>query len=342
MSSGPDDTEELDLSAVQRAAQRLRNVAIVTPVLSGTRLDELTNGQVLVKCENLQRGGAFKFRGAYNALSTLSKEQRAAGVVAVSSGNHGVAVSLAGRLFETSVTVICPENAAKEKLAIIRASGARLLSYDPATQNREEASAQIVGNGATLIPAFDYLPVMAGQGTIALELLAQVGHLDAVVVPVGGGGLISGIAVAIKALAPWIDVIGVEPEIADDTRRSMSANRIVQIDYPSTIADGLRSTSPGLLTFPVVNRLVDEVVTVSEEQIIGAMAALFDRAHVVAEPSGAVAVAAVLSGAVNSTKRHVAVVISGGNIDSNRFADLVSSSSSNHDEAHEDTVKNNA
>lgn len=294
-----------------------------TPVLRSRTLDELTGREVLLKAEVFQRGGAFKFRGAYNRISALAPEELRHGVAAYSSGNHAQAVALAARLCGTSAVIVMPEDAPPEKVEATRGYGAEVVTYDRYRQDREEIGRRLAEErGLTLVPPYDDPVVMAGQGTVALELVEEVGDLDALVVPVSGGGLIAGSATAAKALRPEIRVIGVEPAAGDDTRRSLAAGHRIRIDVPRTIADGLQAPTPGGLTFEVNRRLVDEVVTVTDEEIVEAMRVLFERLKVVVEPSGAVAVAAALNGRVGAAGM-VGIILSGGNIGASRFAGLV-------------------
>ena len=319
----PDDG--LTLERVQAAASRLAGVAHRTPVLSSSALDRQCGGEVLLKAEPFQRSGSFKFRGAYNRLSLLDPRARAAGVVAFSSGNHGAAVALAANLLGITAVVVVPANGSAVKLAAIEGYGAELRRYDPDRESREEVAAEIAADrGLTLIRPFDDYDVMAGQGTAGLELTEQVPGLDLVLVPVGGGGLAAGVSTAVKGQLPGTAVLGVEPASASDTSQSMQAGRRVAIPEPDTIADGLRARQPGELTFAVNARLLDDVVTVSEAAIVEAMCFCFSRLKVVVEPSGAVALAALLTGAVTPAGR-IAVVLSGGNIAPADFAALAGS-----------------
>ncbi len=313
----------LTLDRVRAAAARLRGVAHRTPVLSSTTLDQHSGGHVLLKAEPFQRSGSFKFRGAYSRLSLLDPAARAAGVVAFSSGNHGGAVALAAKLLGISAVIVVPANGSAAKLAAIDGYGAQLRPYDPETESREKVAAEIAAERSmTLIRPFDDYDVMAGQGTLGLELTEQVPDLDLVLLPVGGGGLAAGVATAVKGLLPQAAVVGVEPASASDTSQSMHSGQRVTIPEPDTIADGLRARQPGELTFAVNSRLLDDVVTVSEEGIIEAMRFCFSRLKVVVEPSGAVALAALLSGAVSAAGR-TGVVLSGGNIDPADFSALM-------------------
>ena len=312
----------ITLDDVRAAAERLDGVANRTPVFTSRTLDQRTDARVHVKAECFQRGGAFKFRGAYNAIAMLDAETRARGVLAYSSGNHAQAVAVAARLLGTTATIVMPLDAPPAKLEATRGYGAEIVSYDRWTENREEIGARLAAeSGLELIRPYDDVRVMAGQGTVALELLEDVTDLDVLVTPVGGGGLIAGCATAAAALRPGIRVVGVEPEAGDDTRRSLEAGRRVRVEIPKTIADGLQTTEPGELTFEVNRRLVDEVVTVRDDEILDAMAFLFDRLKLVTEPSGAVGVAALLGGRVRGGR--IGVVISGGNVGVARFAALL-------------------
>ena len=312
----------ITLDDVRAAAERLDGVANRTPVFTSRTLDQRTDARVHVKAECFQRGGAFKFRGAYNAITMLDAETRARGVLAYSSGNHAQAVAVAARLLGTTATIVMPLDAPPAKLEATRGYGAEIVSYDRWTENREEIGARLAAeSGLELIRPYDDVRVMAGQGTVALELLEDVTDLDVLVTPVGGGGLIAGCATAAAALRPGIRVVGVEPEAGDDTRRSLEAGRRVRVEIPKTIADGLQTTEPGELTFDVNRRLVDEVVTVRDDEILDAMAFLFDRLKLVTEPSGAVGVAALLGGRVRGGR--IGVVISGGNVGVARFAALL-------------------
>jgi threo-3-hydroxy-L-aspartate ammonia-lyase len=312
----------ITLDDVRAAAERVDGVANRTPVFTSRTLDERTGARVHVKAECFQRGGAFKFRGAYNAIAMLDAETRARGVLAYSSGNHAQAVAVAARLLGTTATIVMPLDAPPAKLEATRGYGAEIVSYDRWTENREEIGARLaMERGLELIRPYDDVRVMAGQGTVALELLEDIPDLDVLVTPVGGGGLIAGCATAAAALRPGIRVVGVEPEAGDDTRRSLEAGRRMRIEIPKTIADGLQTTEPGELTFEVNRRLVDEVITVGDDEILDAMAFLFDRLKLVTEPSGAVGVAALLAGRVRGGR--IGVVISGGNVGVSRFAALL-------------------
>jgi|SRR5580693_4508248 threonine dehydratase len=318
MTDGSTTHQELTLGRVREAAERIAGIARLTPVLTSSTLDAEVDGTVLLKAEMFQRSGAFKFRGAYNRMALLDLHERARGVVAYSSGNHGAAVALAARLLGITAVVVVPATGSPAKLAAIEGYGAQVHRYDPARERREEVAAAIAAERSlTMIRPFDDYDIMAGQGTLGIELAAQAGlaGLDQVVLPVGGGGLAAGVSTAIKGLLPEAAVIGAEPEAADDTRQSMRAGRRVSIPPPVTMADGLLAEQPGELTFAVNSRLLDDVVAVPEAAIADAMRFCFTRLKLVAEPSAAVALAAVRTGAVSCSGRRTAVVLSGGNID---------------------------
>ena len=317
----------IELEDVERAAERLRGVAHRTPVLTSRTLDERVAARVHLKAECFQRGGAFKFRGAYNKISTLDGDALRRGVIAYSSGNHAQAVAIAAGLLGTHATIVMPEDAPTAKLDATRGYGGEVVLYDRWTESREEIGARLAEEGGLeLVRPYDDPLVMAGQGTAVLELLEEAPELDLLLAPVSGGGLIAGCATAAKAHLPAIRVVGVEPETGDDTRRSIAAGERVRIDVPRTIADGLQAPEPGELTFEVNRRLVDEVVTVTDDEIVDAMSFLFDRLKLVVEPSGAVGVAALLSGKLEARGARVGVVLSGGNVGAARFAELVATS----------------
>jgi threo-3-hydroxy-L-aspartate ammonia-lyase len=313
----------LTIERIRAAAARLDGVAHRTPLLTSAALDRRCGGQVVVKAEPLQRSGSFKFRGAYNRLSLLTAQQRAAGVVAYSSGNHGAAVALAAALLGVPAVVVVPRTGPPVKLAAIEGYGAELRRYDPGVESREAVAAELARDRSlTMIRPFDDFEIMAGQGTLGGELAEQAGDLDLVLVPIGGGGLAAGVTTALAALRPAAAVIGVEPAGADDTARSLRAGRRVSLPAVDTIADGLRADQPGELTFPINSRLLRAVVTVPETAIIEAMLFYFTRLKLVVEPSGAVSLAALLTGAVQAGGRRVAVIASGGNADPERFGEL--------------------
>ncbi|MDN3271946.1 pyridoxal-phosphate dependent enzyme [Streptomyces sp. MA15] len=309
---------------VRDAAARIEGVAHRTPVMRSRTLDALVGAEVYVKCENLQRIGAFKFRGAYNAASRLTPEQVARGIAAYSSGNHAQAVALAARELGTTAVILMPEDTPRSKVEATLGYGAEVVTYDRYTGDRVAIGEALAADrGLTLIPPYEHPDVIAGQGTAALELIEEVGELDALVVPVGGGGLIAGSATAAKGLLPGISVIGVEPEGGDDTKRSLEAGRRVSVPVPRTIADGQAADIPGELTFSVNQKLVDDIVLVSDDEIRAAMRLAFERMKTVTEPSGATPLAALLAGRIDPLPRRVGVIVSGGNIDAQRFAQLL-------------------
>lgn len=314
----------ISLDDVHDAARRIEGVVHRTPVLTSRTLDAMVGASVALKAENLQRAGSFKLRGAYNLISRLDDDERTRGVVAFSSGNHAQAVALAARTVGAGAVVAMPDDAPPEKRAAAASYGAEIVGYDRQRDDREEVAAAIArGRGATVVPPYEHPLIVAGQGTAALELIEDHGAIDVLVVPVGGGGLIAGCATAAKGLLDTVEVVGVEPELADDTRRSFEAGERVTIPPPPTIADGLRSTVPGELTFAINREHVDRIVTVSERAIVEAMRFAIDRLKLVVEPSGAVALAAVLDGAVAASGRRVGVILSGGNIASSRLATVL-------------------
>jgi threonine dehydratase len=316
-------TDNLTLERVIAAAARLAGVAHRTPVLTSETLSRRCGALVLLKAELFQRTGSFKFRGAYNRLAVLDSAQRDAGVVAFSSGNHGAAVALAAKLLGINAVVVVPANGSRAKLAAIEGYGAELRPYDPVTESREQVAAAIAADrGLTIIRPFDDYDVMAGQGSVGVELADQAPDVELVLVPVGGGGLAAGVSTAITGLVPGAAVIGVEPEAAGDTARSLRAGHRVAIPEPDTIADGLRANEPGELTFAVNSRQLKDVVTVTEDAVVDAMRFCFERLKIVVEPSGAVPLAALLSGVVGAAGRTV-VVLSGGNIAPADFASIV-------------------
>ncbi|MFQ3556430.1 threo-3-hydroxy-L-aspartate ammonia-lyase [Streptomyces gramineus] len=318
------DTPPVTLHDVRDAAARIRGVAHRTPVLRSRTLDERVGAEVFLKCENLQRIGAFKFRGAYNAVSRLPAEQLAKGVAAYSSGNHAQAVALAARELGTTAVIVMPEDTPRAKLEATAGYGAEIVTYDRYTGDRVAIGEALAAErGLALVPPYEHPHVIAGQGTAALELIEEVGELDALVVPVGGGGLIAGSATAAKGLLPGIRVIGVEPEAGDDTKRSLEAGHRVSVPVPRTIADGQAADIPGELTFSVNRRLVDDISLVSDDQIRDAMRFAFERLKTVVEPSGASGLAALLAGRVAPLPRRIGVVLSGGNVGAERFAEII-------------------
>ncbi|MFF1817343.1 pyridoxal-phosphate dependent enzyme [Kribbella sp. NPDC058245] len=315
---------ELSLTDVQAAADRIAGVAHRTPVLTSRTLDERVGAQVFLKAENFQRIGAFKFRGAYNAVSRLSPDELQRGVTAYSSGNHAQAVALAARLAGSKATILMPADAPPTKVAAAKGYGAEVVSYDRYKEDRAALATELATDrGLTLIPPYEHYDVMAGQGTVALELIEEVGHLGALLVPVGGGGLMAGCATAATMLSPGIRMIGVEPAAGDDHARSLAAGERVTIDVPRTIADGQAIDVPGELTFAINRRLVEAFELVTDEEILAAMTFAFERLKIVLEPSGASALAALLAGRVQGLPERVGVVLSGGNVGLERFQQLL-------------------
>jgi threo-3-hydroxy-L-aspartate ammonia-lyase len=318
------ETPPVSLYDVQDAAARIKGLAHRTPVLRSRTLDRLVGAEVFVKCENLQRAGAFKFRGAYNAASRLTPEQLAKGIAAYSSGNHAQALALAARELGTTAVIVMPQDTPRAKLDATAGYGAEIVTYDRYTGDRVAIGEALAADrGLALVPPYEHPHVIAGQGTAALELIEEAGELDALVVPVGGGGLIAGSATAAKGLLPGIRVIGVEPEAGDDTKRSLEAGRRVSIPVPRTIADGQAADIPGELTFSINRRLLDGITLVGDDQIREAMRFAFERLKTVVEPSGASALAALLSHRVDPLPRRIGVILSGGNIGAQRFAELL-------------------
>jgi threonine dehydratase len=300
---------------VKAAKRRLQGKAHVTPIMTSRTLDQITGAQIYLKCENFQRMGAFKFRGAYNAMSQLTGEQKKRGVITHSSGNHAQAVALVGRLLGIQTVVVMPADASAIKRAAAVAYGAEVIGYDPQKATHEEISENLAReHGYTLVPPYDHVDIVAGQGTAAMELFETLPTLDMLLVPCGGGGLLSGSAIAAKGFASKCRVVGIEPELADDATRSFHTGTLHRVINPPTIADGTRSPSLGKVTFPLVRKYVDDMKTVSEQAIIDAVRFVFFRMKLVVEPSGVLGVAALLSGAVQPGGR-VGVIVSGGNID---------------------------
>lgn len=306
---------------IQEAGARIRPIAKRTPVMTSRGFDRAAGLHAFFKCENLQTGGAFKIRGASNFIAQLSADRLARGVVAYSSGNHAQAVAIAARAWGSSATLVMPLDAPRSKVEATRAQGARIVTYDRLREDRTAIGKRIAEeSGATLVPPFDHPWTIAGQGTTALELVEDIPDLDAIVVPVGGGGLISGCSIAARHLRPGIRVIGVEPADANDTFLSLAQGKRVEIPPPETIADGLRSPSPGELTFPIIQRNVERVVLVTEAEILDAMKFLLMRLKILVEPSGAVTAAAALAGKLPADllqdgRGRVGLVLSGGNVD---------------------------
>lgn len=310
---------------VRAAAVRLDGVAHRTPVLTSRTLNDRLGGRIMLKAESFQRGGAFKFRGAYNAVASLAPDVRARGVVTFSSGNHAQAVALAARLHAIPATIIMPLDAPPAKVAATHGYGAEIITYDRYTEDRVAIGARIAGErGATLIPPYDHPAVVAGQGTTGLELIEETGPLDLLLVCVGGGGLLAGCTVAASALSPGVEIIGVEPAAGDDWARSLAAGERVRLPaVPRTIADGQQTEAPGELTFAIAHPLLSGIALVTDDEIRAAMAFLFERLKIVVEPSGATALAALLAGKVDATGRRVGVTLSGGNVGLEQFLALM-------------------
>ncbi len=300
---------------VAAAAERLDGHAVRTPVLTSAELDARCNAQVFFKCENLQHGGAFKFRGAFNALSQLPAEQRRRGVVAFSSGNHAIAVALASRRLGIPATIVMPTDAPEIKTRVTAAQGARIVTYDRFAEDREAIAGRLADKeGLALVPPFDHPGVMAGQGTVALELFEQVGELDLLLVCVGGGGLISGCATAAAGRSPACRVVGVEPAAGDDVLQSLARGEIVTIEVPRTIADGAQTRAPGRLTFPVIRERVAAIETATDADLVEAMRFFAESMKLVVEPTGCLAAAPLVTGAMDVRGLRVGVVVSGGNV----------------------------
>jgi threo-3-hydroxy-L-aspartate ammonia-lyase len=321
--SGPSELA-LRFADISAAHQRLRGAATRTPVLRVADLDSRAGNSLFIKCENLQRVGSFKFRGAYNRLAQLTADERRRGVVAFSSGNHAAGVALAAKLLDVQATIVMPEDAPATKRETTKELGAHIVTYQRLSADREAIAAEIVTRThATLVPPFDDYRIMAGQGTTALELCQDVADLDALIVPLGGGGLLSGCAVAARELRKDIVIYGVEPQAANDWQLSFQKGERVRTEIGQTIADGLQSPSPGELTWPIVHALAHGVVTVSDDEIRAAMKLLFEAGRLVVEPSGAVGVAAAIFDKLPIRGKRAGVVISGGNVDPARLCALI-------------------
>jgi len=309
---------------VQAAADRLRGHAHRTPVLTSRRFDAEVGAEVLVKAENLQRMGAFKFRGAFNALAKLDADQRRAGVVAYSSGNHAQAVALAARILGIPATIVMPHDAPAVKVAATKGYGAQVVTYDRYTEDRERLGAQLAAErGLTLIPPYDHPDVVAGQGTAVMELIEDAGPIDALFVPLGGGGLLAGSCLAARALSPQVRIFGVEPEAGDDGRQSLAKGEIVHIDTPVTIADGAQTQHLGATGFPILQREVADVLTASDAELVEVMRIFAATYKTVVEPTGCLGMAAVRALAGRLPGRRIGVVVSGGNVDIERYAALL-------------------
>jgi len=309
---------------VVQAAERIAGAAHRTPVLTSRTVNEEFGAEVFFKCENMQRMGAFKFRGGYNALARFSPAQRRAGVVAFSSGNHAQAIALSARLLEIPATIIMPEDAPAAKVAATRGYGATVVTYDRYTEDREQIGRALAErDGLTLIPPYDHADVIAGQGTAAKELFDEVGPLDAFFVCLGGGGLLSGSALATRALSPGCLLYGVEPEAGNDGQQSFRTGKIVHIDTPRTIADGAQTQHLGQLTFPIIQRDVDDILTVSDDELVACMRFFAERMKIVVEPTGCLGFAAARKMKDSLRGKRIGVLVSGGNIDLARFASLI-------------------
>ena len=311
-------------AGVAAAAGKLAGVAHRTPVLTSRTVDERTGAQVFFKCENFQRMGAFKFRGAYNALSNLNDAQRRRGVVAYSSGNHAQAVALAGRLLGVKAVIVMPDDAPAVKLEATRGYGAEIVIYNRETQDRERLARELAEKrGLTVIPPFDHPQVVAGQGTAAKELIEDAGSLDYLLVPCGGGGLLSGCAIAANHLSPGVRIIGIEPAAGDDVTRSFQTRTLQSVHNPDTIADGARTHSAGEVTFPLILHHVHGMLTVTDAELLRSMFYLWERLKIVVEPTGALAAAALLEGKLAAHGKRVGIIVSGGNVDLKALARLL-------------------
>jgi len=309
---------------VVAAAQRLQGAARRTPVMSSATVDAELGASVFFKCENFQRAGAFKFRGAFNALSCLSEEARRRGVVAFSSGNHAQAIALAARLLKIPATIVMPLDAPASKVAATRGYGGEIVSYDRYRESREEIAAQLAHErGFTLIPPYDHADVIAGQGTAAKELFEEVGPLDALFVCLGGGGLLAGSALAARALSAGCKVFGVEPAAGDDGRQSLRAGKIVRIEVPQTIADGAQTQALGSQTFEIIRREVADIFTATDAELIDCLRFFATRMKIVVEPTGCLGFAAARAQAVAFAGGRIGVIVSGGNVDAERFAEFL-------------------
>ncbi|CAM2191468.1 L-threo-3-hydroxyaspartate ammonia-lyase [Paraburkholderia kururiensis] len=314
---------------VAAAHDRLRGVAHRTPVLTSSTANALSGAQLYFKCENFQRMGAFKFRGAYNSIAQFTPEQKAGGVITFSSGNHAQAIALSAKLLGVKAVIVMPEDAPAVKVAATRGYGGEVVFYNRYTEDREALGRRLAAErGLTLIPPYDHAHVMAGQGTGAKELIEEVGELDLLLVCLGGGGLLSGCAVAARALSPRCTIVGVEPEAGNDGQRSLRSGEIVHIDTPKTIADGAQTQHLGQYTFAVIRQLVDDIATVSDAELVETMKFFASRMKIVVEPTGCLAAAAALQGKVDVKGKRVGVIVSGGNVDLMRFAELVSAAQS--------------
>jgi threonine dehydratase len=310
---------------VLAAKERLKGYANVTPIMASETLNRMVGAEIYFKCENFQKIGAFKFRGAFNSISQLSEQEKARGIITYSSGNHAQAVALVGQMLNIQTTIVMPDDAPVIKRAATEDYGADIVEYDPGEASREDIARELEANcGYTMIPPFDHREVIAGQGTAALEMFEELGNLDMLLVPCGGGGLLSGSAISAKSMSPDCRTIGIEPELADDATKSFHTKQLHRVKNPPTIADGTRTPSLGKITFPLVLEYVDDMKTVSEEAIIESVKFLFYRMKLVVEPSGALGLAALLSRVVIPEKR-VGIILSGGNIDVSTMVSILNS-----------------
>jgi threo-3-hydroxy-L-aspartate ammonia-lyase len=318
------DTVQLQYSDIEQAAARIKGAAHRTPVLTSRTADAMAGAELFFKCENFQRMGAFKFRGAYNAIARFSEAQKKAGVLTYSSGNHAQAIALSASLTGIRSAIIMPHDAPELKVRATRGYGGEVIVYDRYKENREEIGARLAQErGMTLIPPYDHPDVICGQGTAAKELIEEAGQLDMLLVPLGGGGLLAGCALAAAALSPSCKVIGVEPEAGNDGQQSLRSGRIVNIAVPQTIADGAQTAHLGTHNFAVIQRFVDDIVTVTDEELKDTMHFFAERMKMIVEPTGCLAAAAALHGVVPVAGKKVGILISGGNVDLARFAQLV-------------------
>lgn len=309
---------------IEAAASRLEGIAHRTPVMTSRTADAKAGGSLFFKCENLQRAGAFKIRGAYNTVATLTAEQRRNGVIAYSSGNHAQAVALAGRLQGVATTIVMPKDAPAAKVNATREYGGEIIFYDRYTEKREEICARLAADrGLTIVPPYDHPQVIAGAGTAAAELFQAVGELDVLLVGLGGGGLLAGCALAARALSPRCRVFGVEPETANDGQQSFHAGKVIRIPTPRSIADGALTTYIGEYNFPIIRALVHDVVTVSDQMLVDTMKFFAERMKIVVEPTGCLGAAAALSNRFHRPGERIGVLITGGNIDLARYAELL-------------------
>jgi len=316
----PTTTLPVTIDDIRSAAQQINGVAHRTPVMTSRTINELTGAEVFFKCENFQRVGAFKFRGAYNALSRLSGEDRARGVLTFSSGNHAQAVALSAKLLGIHAAIVMPRNAPPVKLAATRGYGAEVIEFDPSEDSREALARQLADErGLTVIPPFDHPHVIAGQGTAALELFDEVGELDTITTPCGGGGLLSGTSITTKAVAPGCEIIGVEPELGDDGLQSFKSGELIRIEVPDTIADGARTNALGEHTLAIIRANVDRMITMPDDALVRTMRLVWERMKIVAEPTACLPIAALLEagreGKIETEGKRIGVIVSGGNVD---------------------------